>query len=90
MKLLSAQLNDHSVPVVIGVQRQIAALEQLLAQGEASPNPVVIIGGGKVGRAVNRALKDRGVKLHIVERKQELIPRIGQIPAIVGARTDPA
>lgn len=84
------RLTDHSVPVVIGVQRQIAALEQLLAEGEANPNPVVIIGGGKVGRAAARALKDRGVKSHIVERKQELIPRIGQIPdrLVIGNAAD--
>jgi Trk K+ transport system NAD-binding subunit len=84
------RLTAHSVPVVIGVREQLTALENLLAEELPNLHPVVIIGGGKVGRAAARALKERGVKSHIVERKKELEPRIGQIPdqLVIGDAAD--
>jgi Trk K+ transport system NAD-binding subunit len=84
------RLNEHSVPVVIGDREQMAALERLLAEGEANYHPVVIIGGGKVGRAAARALRDRGVMSHIVERNEGLARRIGRLPdrLIIGDAAD--
>ncbi len=84
------RLADYSVPVVIGRREQIAALETLLTERAANPHPVVIIGGGKVGRAAARALKERGVMVHIVERKEELSRRIGKIPdrLVIGDAAD--
>jgi Trk K+ transport system NAD-binding subunit len=84
------RLTAHSVPVVIGVDEQLTALENLLAEELPNLHPVVIIGGGKVGRAAARALKERGVMVHIVERKRELEPRIGQIPdqLVIGDAAD--
>jgi Trk K+ transport system NAD-binding subunit len=84
------RLNEHSVPVVIGDREQMAALERLLAEGKANYHPVVIIGGGKVGRAAARALRDRGVMSHIVERNEGLARRIGRLPdrLIIGDAAD--
>ncbi|QQS48499.1 MAG: NAD-binding protein [Acidobacteriota bacterium] len=84
------RLNEQSVPVVIGLRDQIIALENLVAEDEETHHPVVIIGGGKVGRAAARELRSRGVKCHIVDRKQELAPRIGTIPdrLVIGDAAD--
>jgi voltage-gated potassium channel len=73
-------LSDHSVPVVLGSPDQIAELETLLIIYHTNDNPVVIIGGGKVGRAACRALKREGIPVHVIERKAELAPRIGELP----------
>ncbi len=84
------RLTEHSIPVVIGVREQITALETLLTEEQANPNPVVVIGGGKVGRAAAHALKDRGVMVHIIERRETLIPRIGDLPdrLVIGDAAD--
>jgi voltage-gated potassium channel len=84
------RLTEHSVPVVIGLREQIAALDELLAEKQPNPNPVLIIGGGKVGRAAARALKERGLRVHIIERKDTLAGRIGAIPdrLVIGDAAD--
>jgi Trk K+ transport system NAD-binding subunit len=74
------QLTPQCVPVVIGTPRQIEELNEILVIYDANPNPVLVIGGGKVGRAAARALKRRGIPVHVVERKGELESKIRGIP----------
>lgn len=73
-------LSDSSVPVGIGTPEQIAGLEKLLATNANGSNAVLIIGGGKVGRAAGRALKQKGITVNMIDRKEELRGRIGNIP----------
>lgn len=73
-------LSDNCMPVVVGSPSQIQELNEFLAIYDPNPNPVLIIGGGKVGRAAARALKDREVPVHMIERKPELHERIGDLP----------
>jgi voltage-gated potassium channel len=74
------ELTPQCVPVVIGTSAQVEELNEVLVIYDANPNPVLVIGGGKVGRAAASALKRRGVPVHIVERKPELEPKIRGIP----------
>jgi Trk K+ transport system NAD-binding subunit len=74
------ELGPLCVPVAIGTPEQIEELNEVLAIYDANPNPVLIIGGGKVGRAAAEALKRRGVPVHIVERNRELEPKLTGIP----------
>ena len=74
------KLSSLSVPVAVGTREQIDELNNLLVIYDTNPNPVLIIGGGKVGRAAARALKRRGIRVNIVERKPELEPKIAGIP----------
>ncbi len=73
-------LSPLSVPVAIGTPAQIEELNDVLVIYDANPNPVLVIGGGKVGRAAARALKRRGVPVHVVERERSLEPKIAGIP----------
>lgn len=73
-------LGPLCVPLVIGSLEQIQELNEVLVIYDANPNPVLIIGGGKVGRAAASALKKRDVPVHIVERNGELEPKIVGIP----------
>jgi len=70
------ELTALCVPVVIGSPRQIQALNELLVIYDANPNPVLIIGGGRVGRAAARALARREIPVHIVERDPALAPKL--------------
>ncbi len=74
------ELSPLSVPVAIGTPEQIAELDEVLVIYDANPNPVPIVGGGKVGRAVAVALKRRAIPVHMVERDPELQPEIASIP----------
>ena len=74
------KLTPLCVPVGIGKPRSIAELNEMLVIYDANPNPVLVIGGGKVGRSAARALKRRGIPVHIVERKRELEAKIAGIP----------
>ena len=73
-------LTPLSVPVAIGGEKEIQELNEVLVIYDANPNPVLILGGGKVGRSAARALKQRGVPVHLVERDSELEAKIAGIP----------
>lgn len=74
------ELSPMCVPVVIGTAEQIRMLDALLVIYDANPHPVIVIGGGKVGRAAARALKRREIPVHMVERNEGLKPKIAGIP----------
>ncbi|GIW72747.1 MAG: potassium transporter TrkA [Planctomycetota bacterium] len=73
-------LTDLSVLVLAGTDEQLRTVDSMVEAYDVNPNPVVIIGGGKVGRSAARALKRRGVPVHMVEKQQWLRERIGEIP----------
>lgn len=60
-------LHEHSVPVVIGTDEQVTDLDALFVIYQATDTPVLVIGGGAVGRAVSKALRDRGASVTILD-----------------------
>jgi len=65
-------LSDQALPVVIGTRRQLQELDELLYIYDTNWNPVIVIGGGTVGKSATEALRRKGVKVHLVERNPEL------------------
>ncbi len=61
------EFSNSSVPVVVGTQEQIDGLNRAFSVYDVNNNPVLVIGGGKVGRAAAASLKRRGVRVHLVE-----------------------
>ena len=84
------RLTPQSVPVVIGSKAQVEELNEMLGIYDSNPNPVLVIGGGKVGRAAAAALKQRSIPVHMVERDSSLEGRIAGIPdrLIIGDAAD--
>jgi len=84
-KLLPARpdtyLSNSSLLVVAGTEQQILELNLLLVIYDINYNPVLVIGGGKVGRATAKALRRKDVEVHLIERNEALRPRIGEIPS---------
>jgi Trk K+ transport system NAD-binding subunit len=74
------ELSPLSVPVAIGTPEQIAELDEVLVIYDSNPNPVLVVGGGKVGRAAAASLKRREIPVHMVERDPGLEPQIAGIP----------
>src|SRR5687767_3236158 len=64
------EIQSDSVLVVAGTGSQVTALNALLPGGEVSSPPVLVIGAGKVGHAVARALKKRGLVVHAIDRSE--------------------
>ncbi|MEX1257279.1 MAG: NAD-binding protein [Gemmatimonadota bacterium] len=73
-------LTEHCLPVIIGTAEQLEDLDEFLFIYDTNWNPVIVLGGGKVGRAATRRLKAQGVPVHIVERKPDLAARWSGLP----------
>ena len=61
-------LSDSTVAVVVGTAEQILELDTFLVIYDSNENPVLVLGGGKVGTAAAAALRRRGVAVHLVEK----------------------
>ena len=73
-------LKPLAVPVIVATPQQIDELNELLVIYDANPNPVIVIGGGKVGLAAAEALKRRGLLVNLIEKDEGLREIIGDIP----------
>ena len=66
-------IHDNTVLVLAGSKEHLFRYDELFCIYNVSAAPVVILGGGRVGRATARALKRRGVDYRIVETLPERI-----------------
>lgn len=64
------RFSPSTVLVIAGTRTQIAAFDQLLGSGPErdAPASTVVLGGGRVGVAVARQLKERGIPAVIVDK----------------------
>jgi Trk K+ transport system NAD-binding subunit len=78
----NVQLSALGIPVVVGTAEQIEELNRRLVDHDNGykTEPVLVLGGGRVGRAVARALKKRDIPVHMVERNAALERKITAIP----------
>jgi voltage-gated potassium channel len=65
------ELHDSTVLVLAGSREQLELFEELTAIYTVSEAPVLIMGGGRVGRAVARGLQDRGIDYRIIEKNPD-------------------
>lgn len=69
----TTRIEPGTVLVLAGSEQQIEHYNTLLCTEPPSREPVVIIGGGRVGRAAGRALAERGMDYRIVELLPERV-----------------
>jgi voltage-gated potassium channel len=67
------RITAGTVLVMVGREADIERYNCLYYHNAVSKEPVVIVGGGRVGRATGRALLARGLEYRIVERAPERI-----------------
>lgn len=65
-------LSKTSVPVAIGTEEQVEKLNRVLGAAPSRPHEVLVIGGGKVGRSTALTLKNRGIRVRILDRNSAL------------------
>ena len=70
------RLTEGSVPVVMGSADKMEELDAYLVIYNTNFNPVLVIGGGKVGTAAARTLRSWGVTVHMVERHEAMRSRL--------------
>ena len=63
-------IQPDSVLVVAGTAPQIGALNTLLPKRQDASAPVLVIGAGKVGQAAVRALRRKGLRVHLIDRTE--------------------
>lgn len=61
-------LTQDSVLVIIGNKEQLHNIDELFQDYNVNPNPVLIIGAGKVGLAAAEALHKNGVLVNVVDK----------------------
>lgn len=74
------RITENTVLILAGEVEDLAVFDAAFLAGQQLEAPVVILGGGRVGRAASRALSEDGVPSMIVEQ----IP--GRVEASTGAR----
>lgn len=62
------QINESTVLVLAGSRSQLQEYDGLFCIYHSTDIPAVILGGGRVGSATARALKDQGIDYRIVEK----------------------
>ena len=66
-------ITKKSILVLAGTQTQIDVYNELFCIYNINSAPIIIIGGGSVGCALGRALKERDIDFRIIERTRELV-----------------
>ena len=69
-------ITDDSIVVVVGNEAQLATLDSVLETTPHSEAAVLVIGAGTVGSAATRALKRKGVPVHVLERDPGALERL--------------
>lgn len=67
-------ITPHTVLVLAGSQAQLQQYDAYFCRYNVSKAPVVIIGGGRVGRATGRAMAERQMDYRIIEQLPERVP----------------
>ncbi|MBX3365512.1 MAG: potassium channel protein [Phycisphaeraceae bacterium] len=79
-------IRPNSILVMTGTTEQLANYDEHFIIYNVSINPVVILGGGRVGRAASRMLSTRGVDWRIVELVSGRVPESDR--TVIGDATD--
>ena len=63
------ELTETSVLLMIGTEKQLDNVKSLLSKAPTNESPLLLIGGGTIGRAAAKALKSRGISFNLLEKK---------------------
>ena len=81
-----ALIAENTVLVLAANRQQLYRYDSLFAIYNQNPDPVIIIGSGRVGRATARALAERKVDYRIVERDPDAVHDRGN--TVVGSAAE--
>ncbi|MGH7481965.1 MAG: potassium channel family protein [Longimicrobiales bacterium] len=67
------EIHPSTVLLLAGSEDQLARFDELTAIYTVAEDPVLILGGGRVGRAAAKALRERDIDYRIVEQNPERV-----------------
>ena len=70
------KLTHDSVLVIIGNKKQLDSVDELFLDYNVNPNPVLLIGGGRVGSAAAESLHENGVLVNVVDKDPEVCKKV--------------
>lgn len=70
------KLTYDSVLVIIGNKDQLNSIDELFHDYNVNPNPVLIIGGGRVGSAAAESLHKNGILVNLIEKDPEICKKV--------------
>lgn len=70
------KLANDSVLVIIGSENQLNNIDELFNEYDVNPNPVLLIGGGRVGSAAAESLHKNGILVNLIEKDPELCKKV--------------
>jgi Trk K+ transport system NAD-binding subunit len=65
-------ITPTTVLVLAGTAQQLASYDQFMEHVEELTTPIIILGGGRVGKAAAEALRERGIAFRIIESNPNL------------------
>ncbi len=88
--LPDTMLREDCIGLAVGSVAEVEALNEYLSEGITCGGRVLVIGGGRVGREVARALAGRGAEVRIVERDPTLRESIEEVTSdiVIGDAAD--
>ncbi len=69
---VNKKLSVDSVLVIIGNKDQLQSIDELFYDHNLSPNPVLVIGGGKVGLAAIELLHKNNILVNLIDKDPEI------------------
>ncbi|HLV38108.1 potassium channel family protein [Xanthomarina sp.] len=69
-------LTHDSVLVIIGNKEQLNKIDALFLDYNINPNPVLLIGAGKVGLAAVKSLHKKGVLVNVVDKDPKVLKKV--------------
>jgi voltage-gated potassium channel len=87
------RIEESSILLLVGRREQILAYDEAYSDSEATighgaDGPVVVLGGGRVGRAVYRNLAAAGQPCRVVEKQAARVRHLPQEAVVVGDAAD--
>ncbi len=64
-------IKNESVLIMAGSPEQLRTYDEKMASYRFSEKPVIIIGGGRVGRSIAKAFNERGLDYRIIDKKPD-------------------
>jgi len=80
------RIESSSVLVLAGSEKQLVAYDAYTGEPDVAAAPVLILGGGRVGRAAAKTLREQGIAYRIVEKNPRLNDEDNSI--IIGSAAD--
>ncbi len=73
------KLTYDSVLVILGNKDQLNSIDELFLDYDVNPNPVLLIGGGKVGLAAAESLHKNGILVNLIDKDPEICKKASHV-----------